>query len=127
MKRLTGLWVRKAEDDLVGARSLERGKPSLNDLVCFHCQQSAEKYLKALLQEYGSIPPRTHNLVDLLTLLLVSDPSLSILRRALNSLSRYAVEFRYPGRRSTRRKALAALGHAETVRREIRTRLRLRI
>ena len=47
MKRLTGLWVRKAEDDLVGARSLARAKPSLNDLICFHCQQSAEKYLSA--------------------------------------------------------------------------------
>jgi HEPN domain-containing protein len=64
MKRLTGLWVRKAEDDLVGAKSLARAKPSLNDLICFHCQQSAEKYLKALLQESGAVPPRTHNLIS---------------------------------------------------------------
>ncbi len=126
MKRLTALWVRKAEDDLEGARSLAQARPSLNDLICFHCQQSAEKYLKALLQESGVVPPRTHNLTDLLTLLLVNDPSLIVLRRVLNSLSRYAVEFRYPGKRSTRRKAQAALHNAEKVRIVIRRRLRLR-
>ncbi len=31
----------------LGQQSLAQGKPSLNDLICFHCQQSAEKYLKA--------------------------------------------------------------------------------
>ena len=36
-----------------GATSLGQSKPPLNDLICFHCQQSAEKYLKALLQERG--------------------------------------------------------------------------
>jgi HEPN domain-containing protein len=33
-------------------------------LNCFHCQQSGEKYLKALIQELGVFPPRTRNLDD---------------------------------------------------------------
>ena len=38
-------------DEMRGATSLGQNKPPLNDLICFHCQQSAENYLKALLQE----------------------------------------------------------------------------
>ena len=38
-------------DEMRGATSLGQNKPPLNDLNCFHCQQSAENYLKALLQE----------------------------------------------------------------------------
>ena len=49
MKRQTGEWVRKAEDDWDGARNLAARTPPLIDLACFHCQQAAEKYLKALL------------------------------------------------------------------------------
>ena len=51
MKRLTARWVRKADADEEGARRLARARPPLPDLVCFHCQQAAEKYLKALAQE----------------------------------------------------------------------------
>ena len=44
-------WLRKAEADYAGALHLHRRKKhhSLPDLVCFHCQQAAEKYLKAFL------------------------------------------------------------------------------
>jgi HEPN domain-containing protein len=40
-------WVRKAEHDLEAANrimAVEEGCPF--DMVCFHCQQAAEKYLK---------------------------------------------------------------------------------
>ena len=43
-------WVEKAEHDLRNAEyvlSMEHDCPT--DTVCFHCQQCAEKYLKALL------------------------------------------------------------------------------
>jgi HEPN domain-containing protein len=120
MKRLTARWVRKAEADQVGAQSLAGTKADVNDLICFHCQQSAEKYLKALLQEIGIPAPHTHKLGDLLLLLRPHHPSLRFLGRTLNSLSRFAVEYRYPGLNATRRQALAALRHAERVRREVR-------
>jgi HEPN domain-containing protein len=125
MKRLTAKWVQKAEDDILGARGLGESRPPLHDLVCFHCQQSAEKYLKALLQEWGLVPPRTHNLIDLLELLLPRDPTLRSLRRRVDPLTRYAVDFRYPDERATSRQAKSALRHAETVRIAIRARLGL--
>lgn len=65
MKRLTREWVAKAESDLAVARMLVRENGRHYDEVCFHCQQSAEKYLKALLQESGAVVPRTHLFVHL--------------------------------------------------------------
>src|SRR5437879_4306253 len=85
------------------ARPLAAAEEPLRDLVCFHCQQSAEKYLKALLQDLGAVVPKTHDLEDLLDLLLPHDATLAPLRRALHSLTRYAVDFRYPNYRTTTR------------------------
>src|SRR5438309_6461745 len=97
MKRQTAKWVRKAEQDWEVAHKLVGEKPPPRDVVCFHCQQAAEKYLKALLQESGLMVPRTHDLVQVLNLLLPSDATLASLRRKSHALTRYAVDYRYPG------------------------------
>jgi HEPN domain-containing protein len=65
MKRLTAEWVQKAEEDYRTAELIARSHEPLHDQLCFHCQQSAEKYLKALLEELGLDVPRTDNLVAL--------------------------------------------------------------
>ena len=47
-------WVDKAEHDLRAAEHLlQFQEGGLTDIVCFHCQQCAEKYLKALLVALG--------------------------------------------------------------------------
>jgi HEPN domain-containing protein len=125
MKRQTARWVRKAEDDIEGARDLAARKPPLRDLVCFHCQQAAEKYLKAFLQEAGVPVPRTHDLDRLLNLVVAHDSTLQRLERGLNSLSRYAVDYLYPILRTRARQMQSALRLAERVRKELRQRLRL--
>jgi hypothetical protein len=71
------------------------------------------------------VPPRTDEMVLLLDLLLDRDAGLRTLRRQLNSLNRYALHVCYPGKNVPRRKSRTALRHAESVRIEIRTRLRL--
>src|SRR5262245_16986340 len=111
MKRQTRQWILKAEEDWEGACDLAAKVPPLRDLVCFHCQQSAEKYLKALLQENGAAIPKTHDLRRLYKLLVPHDATLVLLRRVLLPLSRLAVEYRYPGRRATTRRMKAALRH----------------
>src|SRR5437016_3624068 len=108
MKRETAKWVRKAETDIKAARRLAAGKPPLRDPACNLSQQSAEKYLKALLQDQGAHVPKTHDLDDLLDLLVPHDPSLEKLRRHATSLSRYAVDYRYPGKCSTTREMKVA-------------------
>ena len=125
MKRETARWVRKAEADLEGAKELAHAARPYHDLICFHCQQSAEKYLKALLIESGLPFPKTHRLEDLLLLLVPHDASLKKLRRTLVTLARYAVGYRYPDGNATKREAVTALAQATRVRGQIRIRLGL--
>ncbi len=108
MKKTAREWVQKAEVDFRGAVSLAVSLPPMHDLVCFCCQQSAEKYLKAILDEQGQSIPRTHNLEDLLSLLLSAYPQLGSLRRGFKFLIQFAVEARYPGFRATKRQAISA-------------------
>jgi hypothetical protein len=69
--------------------------------------------------------PRTHDLKLILTLLLPQDGTLRQLGRALGQLSRFAVEYRYPGRRATTRQMESALRQVERVRTAVRSRLGL--
>jgi HEPN domain-containing protein len=94
--------------------------------VCFHAQQSAEKYLKALLEEAGLTVPRTHNLVALLPMLLPHHPALRRFRRGLDYLTRFAVETRYPGDSATKRQAAACRRWAGELRLACRRLLGLR-
>src|SRR5262249_25942523 len=99
MKKETRRWIRKAEADLEGATELQVVAPHLCDLICFHCQQAAEKYLKAYLQEQGLPVPRSHDLEKLLTQVIraiPSDKTLKRLRRTCVFLGKFAVDFRYP-------------------------------
>src|ERR1700731_1859261 len=125
MKRHTAKWLTKAEEDIDSATALARLKPPRRNAASFHCQQSAEKYFKALLQELGAPVPRTHDMEDLLDLLLPHDATLAPLRRSVAGLTKYAVEYRYPGIRATTRQMQSTLRIAQRVRREIRARLGL--
>ncbi len=42
-------WAERAEEDFILARAALRRKQPLTSGVCFHAQQCAEKYMKALL------------------------------------------------------------------------------
>ncbi|MDD2922876.1 MAG: HEPN domain-containing protein [Anaerolineales bacterium] len=63
-------WIEHAEDDFSAARVLSKNKPPLLFSACFHAQQCAEKYMKALLIFKGKKFPMTHdlNVLDELTI-----------------------------------------------------------
>ena len=90
-------WVQKAENDLKNAAyTLQMGEDCPTDTVCFHAQQCAEKYLKALLVFKGIDFPRTHDIGQLMTLLPVeSRPTLTPDEQ--ERLTDYATVTRYPG------------------------------
>ncbi len=70
-------WVKKAEDDYVSAIDLSRRrKDRVPDVICNHCQQSAEKYLKALLVRHGLAVPKIHDLEDLADLTVGVEPDI---------------------------------------------------
>jgi HEPN domain-containing protein len=88
-------WVRKAENDIEAANrimAIEEGCPF--DMVCFHCQQAAEKYLKCLLTYLGIQTPRTHDLKALVSLLPV-EHLLCLRTEDLVELNPYSVDVRY--------------------------------
>ncbi|HYV38939.1 MAG TPA: HEPN domain-containing protein [Gemmataceae bacterium] len=101
MKKSTRQWVRKAEDDYQLAVQIAQGDKPHYDQRCFLCQQSAEKFLKALLEEIAVSIPKTHVLDDLHNLLVSHFPELHGFRRGLIYLSDFAVAVRYPGRNAS--------------------------
>jgi len=89
-------WVAKASNDLLNADNNLCSEKIPYDTVCFHCQQAAEKLLKAYLACIGQSPPVTHDLLLLLEGVLPSSPEAEELRDFLALLIPYAVEIRYP-------------------------------
>ena len=54
MKRLTTEWIAKAEEDHLAAIELASSlKLTPYNVICFHCQQAGEKWLKSRLCEDG--------------------------------------------------------------------------
>ncbi|HEV3235538.1 MAG TPA: HEPN domain-containing protein [Gemmataceae bacterium] len=126
MKLATREWIAKAEDDFRAAGKLSKGGGRLHDPVCFHCQQCAEKYLKALLEEINQAVPKTHDLELLLHYLSPTHSSLWSYKRGLSFLAQFAIDSRYPGFDATKRQAEAALRWAGRVRDACRTLLGFR-
>lgn len=127
MKPLTSEWVDKAEGDFATASREIRVRKAPNfDAVCFHAQQCAEKYLKALLQEANLQFGKTHHLIALLDILVSVIPSWEFLRPQLQDLNAYSVSIRYPGESADKTAAKEALSLSTTIRAEARKTLSLR-
>lgn len=85
--------------------------------LCFHAQQAAEKGIKAVRVHYRVAFPKTHAIMDLLTLLHQNGVVVPEDIREAGSLTGYAVEARYPGLSEdvTEEEYVQALGLAERV------------
>jgi HEPN domain-containing protein len=126
MNPLTLEWIEKAEGDFATAgRELRARKNPNYEAACFHAQQCAEKYLKAILQEQSTPFGRTHNLISLLDLLLSRDDAWELARPHLEILTVYAVSVRYPGESADKSSAREAVRHATAVRSRARRSLSL--
>ncbi len=66
MNEVVKEWIQKAEGDWRTAnREFEVEFDPNFDAVCFHAQQCIEKLQKAVLIARNTIPPKTHDLVEL--------------------------------------------------------------
>lgn len=109
-------WVEKAEEDFALAKSALRRKKPLLTGTCFHAQQCAEKYMKALLISKGADFPKTHDLLMLNNLCSAVGIFLVVAPKLLNTLTDYAVRTRYPGEGPTLEDAKEAMEIAKSVR-----------
>jgi len=111
-------WIHKAEEDYTVATTLARKrKQPTPSAVCFHCQQCAEKYLKAFLVQNAIVFRRIHDLLELHKLCLPVNPSFELIADLLDQLNPYSVEFRYPCEEATVEEAELALKAMKEVRR----------
>ena len=119
-------WVKYAEEDLILAKSaLRRSKP-LTMGSCFHSQQCAEKYLKAILVSKDAEFPKTHDLLILDGLCKAAGILTGFTKEDLGRLSGYAVRNRYPGNQPVPKEAREALEIAMQIRRFARAFLGLK-
>ena len=90
-------WLRKAENDLRGARVDLDAEPPLIEDALFHCQQAAEKAMKAFLTANGVAFRKTHDLDELASVCAQIDASLKDALDPARDLTAFAWEFHYPG------------------------------
>jgi len=91
------LWIKRAEHDFKGAIEFSHRREGFaRKMVCFHCQQVAEKYLKAFLVLHETAFPKVHDLRRLLHLCTKFEPTLKSHRDSFELLRPYSVHFEEP-------------------------------
>ena len=96
-KEIVRQWLAKAEQDMKAAEALLFAEPPFLYPACFHAQQAAEKYLKALLTWHQIEFPKTHAIEQLLDLMKDAEPETASSLRDAVALTPYGVDIRYPG------------------------------
>ena len=90
-------WFRFADTDLALAEHALSMHPQPLEAICYHCQQSAEKYLKGYLLFTGvEFPPKTHNLMQLCAMCSTYDSQFDNIQNKCSTLTVYGVQPRYP-------------------------------
>ena len=90
-------WFRFAEMDLLSAERNSTFHPVHMQLVCYLCQQSAEKNLKGFLIYKGiEEPPKIHSLDTLCNKCSEYNPRFEDIYELCETLTAYGVQPRYP-------------------------------
>ena len=95
-KDLSSEWLELAEMDLGAAKYLLGMRPVPVEIVCYHCEQAAEKFLKGALTRFQIEPPKTHDLLQLCKMCCEVDERFAQLVDACVELTPYGVQIRYP-------------------------------
>jgi HEPN domain-containing protein len=96
MKKEYLKWVEIAEKDLLTAKTMiDIDTPPL-EIICYHCEQAAEKYLKAYLIYNDEPIAKTHDLVFLNKKCIKQDKDFEKITKECIRLTNYGVNIRYP-------------------------------
>ena len=118
-KELLRSWLTKAASDLRSARVLGSADDAPLDTAIYHCQQTAEKAVKAFLVSKEISPEKTHDIRKLTLEAAVHEPRFNEVMDMAVSLTPYAWEFRYPDDLAetypTREEFDEALQHAQAI------------
>ncbi|MDR2717729.1 MAG: HEPN domain-containing protein [Treponema sp.] len=90
-------WIRYAYNDIIVAKyCFEDLRPKQTEIASYHCQQCAEKALKAFLIYKDIEPPKTHDLKLLCKMCQDIDGSFTDIASLCAHLTPYGVTVRYP-------------------------------
>ncbi len=89
-------WFKIAEADLSSAEYLQNMQSMPTEIICYHCQQSAEKYLKGFLALNSEEIRRTHDLVILSKECRKYSEDFETIKEDCIILTDYGVNIRYP-------------------------------
>jgi HEPN domain-containing protein len=89
-------WLQLADDDLYSAKILNQADRKPFEIICYHCAQAVEKYLKGYLTYQNIIPKKTHDLIFLNSLCIEKDNEFQNIKTTCDFLNRFANDIRYP-------------------------------
>ena len=97
MDELVAEWIRFSDTDFATAEHLfENMRPMPQEIICYLCQQSAEKALKAYWIFSSMKPPKTHDLILLRYECEKIDKSFEAIVENCVNLNDYSSQPRYP-------------------------------
>ncbi|MDR1894174.1 MAG: HEPN domain-containing protein [Spirochaetales bacterium] len=89
-------WLSVADMDLQSAEFLLQMRPIPIEIICYHCQQAAEKMFKAYLVINGADPPKIHGLDTLYRLCEPFIQNKKDIWDEIDDLNQYSIIPRYP-------------------------------
>ena len=89
-------WIEIADNDLDSAILLNEAIRKHCEIICYHCAQAVEKYLKAYLIYKNIIPKKTHDLRFLTNLCIELDKNFESIITDCSYLNKFSNDIRYP-------------------------------
>ncbi|MDR3198387.1 MAG: HEPN domain-containing protein [Planctomycetaceae bacterium] len=110
------MWFDFADQDLDTAQLLIQMRPTHFEIICYHCEQAAEKYLKGYLVAHGTFPPKTHELEKLCAMCSETDNQFNEIVATCSFLTQFATQMRYPHEMNiTEEHVKLAISNAESI------------
>ncbi|MDR2194665.1 MAG: HEPN domain-containing protein [Treponema sp.] len=110
-------WFIIADEDFDSAKILNEAAHKHKEIICYHCAQSIEKYLKGYLTYNDIIPKKTHNIILLNETCIEIDHAFEQMRNECGLLNKFTNDIRYPYRIEIKEEdVLYALNAVERIR-----------
>ena len=91
-------WMEIADRDFDSAQILNEAARRHYEVICYHCAQAVEKYLKGYLVYQNIMPAKTHHLPYLNGVCMELDNGFQNLMTTCDFLNQFATDIRYPNR-----------------------------
>ncbi|MCL2411439.1 MAG: HEPN domain-containing protein [Treponema sp.] len=89
-------WMEIADNDFDSAILLDGAVRKHCEIICYHCAQAVEKYLKAYLVFKGIVPKKTHDLLFLVNVCNELNDEFESIVTECSFLNKFTNDIRYP-------------------------------